>query len=168
MVCQFVGQSCRNDDQGPRRTSTKLIGAVVALLMLGGAVIAITQRNSLPVTRVSVCVKDNGQLRMLTGNKTTCDPSEQPMDWVVGGEVTDGRAGRGLIGSREDGAVQLALDPSIIAGCAGCKGGKVFAGFNDGPGQIPNVVPGTLAELNLPAGDYVIFAKLIVEKKLFA
>jgi hypothetical protein len=40
----------------------------------------------------------------------------------------------------------------------------VFAGFNDGPGQIPFFTPGTIAELDLPAGDYVIFAKLIVEQ----
>lgn len=84
------------------------------------------------------------------------------MDWVVGGEVTDIRVGQGLVGSREDGAVNLALDPSVIEACQDCDGGKVFAGFNDGPGTIPtdlfNAPP--IAKLDLPAGSYAIFAKM--------
>jgi hypothetical protein len=147
-----------------RRTSTKLVVAVVALLLIGTTIAAVTQRESHPVTRVRVCVKDNGQLRMVTGNNTDCDPSEQPMEWVIGGEVTDIQLGQGLVGSREDGVVQLAVNPSIIEGCTGCRGGRVFAGFNDGPNMFPyNFAFETIAEFNLPAGDYVIFAKLTLE-----
>ena len=154
-----------------RGTQTKSVVAVAALLLIGTTFAAINQREPLPVTRVRVCVKDNGQLRMLTGNNTACDPAEQPMSWTVGGEVTDLQLGQGLVGSREDGIVQLAVAPSIIEGI-GRRGGKVFAGFNDGPGQVLFTLTGdlaTIAELGLPAGDYVIFAKLTVEAEpLFA
>lgn len=147
-----------------RRTSTKLAVSVVALLLLGTTIVGVTQRSTPSVTRVPICVKGNGQLRMLTGNNTACGPSEQQVDWVVGGEVTDIRAGRGLVGSREDGTVQLAIDPSIIESCRSCDGGKVFAGFNDGPGNIPSIglfdeLP-QIAKLDLPAGDYAIFTKM--------
>jgi hypothetical protein len=149
------------------RTSTKLVVTAVALLILVTTIAAVTQRESPPVTRVRVCVKDSGQLRMVTGNNTACDPSEQPMDWVVGGEVTDIQLGQGLVGSRDQGIVNLALDPSILQTCAGC--GRIFAGFNDGPGGIPNFVFGEelpqIAKLDLPAGNYAIFAKLVVTAK---
>jgi len=101
---------------------------------------------------------------MLTGDRTACDPSEQSMDWVVGGEVTDIQFGPGLVGAREDGQVRVGLDGSIIEACDGCRGGKVFAGFNDGPGPVEYSPEGplTIARLNLPAGAYVILAKLIL------
>jgi hypothetical protein len=149
-----------------RGISTKSVVATVTLLLIGTALAAVTQREALPVARVPICVKDNGQLRMLIGNNTACDASEREMEWVVGGEVTDVRVGHGLVGSREDGIVQLAVDPSIIASCTGCRGGRVFAGFNDGPGQILFTLTGdlvTIAELGVPAGDYVIFAKMTLE-----
>lgn len=153
-----------------RRTSTKLAVSVVALLLLGTTIVAVTQRSTPSVTRVPICVKDNGQLRMVTGNNTACGPSEQRMDWVVGGEVTDIRAGTGLVGRREDGVVQLALDPSVIESCNSCDGSKVFAGFNDGPGAIPNFGFGDelpqITKLDLPAGDYAIFAKMSLENTL--
>jgi hypothetical protein len=86
---------------------------------------------------------------------------------VVGGQVTDIRAGQGLIGTREDGIVNLALDPSILQSCAGC--GKIFAGFDDGPREMPRFIFGEelpqIAKLNLPAGNYAIFAKLVVNAK---
>ena len=144
-------------------SSIKLVMFLAALFLLGSTITAVSQRPAPPVTRVPICVKGNGQLRMLTDRNTTCDPSEQRLEWVVGGEVTDIRLGQGLVGSREDGAVRLALDPLIIGGCSGCQGGKVFAGFNDGPVLLPSLVPATIAELNLPAGDYVIMAKMTVE-----
>jgi hypothetical protein len=148
------------------RTSTKLIVTTLALLVLGTTILALTQRESVPVTRVHLCVKDNGQLRM-TDNTTPCDPSEQRREWVVGGQVTEIRPGQGLVSNREDGIVNLALDPSILQSCAGC--GRIFAGFNDGPGGIPNFVFGEelpqIAKLDLPAGNYAIFAKLVVTAK---
>jgi hypothetical protein len=82
-------------------TSTKLAVAVGALLLFGTTIAAVTQRQPSPVTRVRLCVKHNGQVRLLTGSATTCDSSEQPMEWVVGGEVTDIQPGQGLIGSRD-------------------------------------------------------------------
>jgi hypothetical protein len=147
------------------RISTKLFVLAAAVFLLGATIAGITQRQDSPVTRVPICVKDNGQLRMLVGNNSACDPSERRMEWVVGGEVTDIQLGQGLVGSREDGIMQLAVDPSIIAGCTGCRGGKVFAGFNDGPGEISSnqFSDNEIAELNLPAGDYAIFAKLTLE-----
>jgi hypothetical protein len=152
-----------------RRTSTRLVVTAVALLILVTTIAAVTQRESPPVTRVRVCVKDNGQLRMVTGNNTACDPSEQPMDWVVGGEVTDIQVGQGLVGSREQGVVNLALDPSILQSCAGC--GRIIAGFDDGPRDMPRFTFGEelpqIAKLNLPAGNYAIFAKLVVSAKDF-
>ena len=71
-----------------RRTSTKLVVCIAALLLVGSTIAAVFQREPPRVTHVRVCVKENGQLRMLTGNNTACDPSEQPMDWTVGGQVT--------------------------------------------------------------------------------
>ncbi|HEV8483894.1 MAG TPA: hypothetical protein VGV87_10130 [Blastocatellia bacterium] len=144
-------------------SSFKLLMSLAALFLLGSTMAAVSQRQTPTVTRVPICVKSNGQLRMLTDANTTCEPSERQVDWVVGGEVTDINLGQGLVGSREDGSVRLALDPSIIEGCTGCRGGRVFAGFNDGPGQIPPLLEGPIAELNLPAGDYVIMAKMNVE-----
>jgi len=101
-------------------------------------------------------------LRMLPGGATDCGPSEQLMRWVVDGEVSDVRVGPGLVATREGGIVNLALDPSVLE-CEQCNGGKVFAGFNDGPGQIPmGVEPQQIATLDLPEGDYAIFAKMQV------
>lgn len=75
-----------------------LIKVAVALLLLGTAIVAVAQRTGPFGTVVPICVKHNGQLRMLIGNGT-CGPSEQMMEWVVGSEVTDITVGRGLIGS---------------------------------------------------------------------
>lgn len=150
-----------------RRTSVKVVVTAVALLLLGTTIAAITQQESPAVTQIRVCVKDNGQMRMLIENNTSCDPSEHPMNWVVGGAVTDIRVGPGLEGSREQGVVNLALDRSIFQTCAAC--GRIFAGFNNGPGAIPNFVFNEelpqIAKLDLPAGNYAIFAKLVITAK---
>jgi hypothetical protein len=75
--------------------------------------------------------------------------------------VTDIILGRGLVGSRENGEVVLELAPEIIQGCGNCGGGKIYAGFNDGPGTIPVDFSLTqIAALDLPAGNYAIFAKM--------
>jgi len=145
-----------------RRTSTKLVGTALALLLLGTTIMAVSQREAPPVTRVPICVKDNGQLRMVLDDATACGASERQVEWVVGGEVTGITIGQGLIGTREDGTVNLALHPSIIEGCTGCQGGRVFAGFNDGPVPLPTIFQERIAELNLPAGSYSILAKLTV------
>jgi hypothetical protein len=152
----------------PRRvTSTKLILITMALVILATSITALTQSTSVSGTRVHLCVKDNGQLRM-TAIGTPCGPSEQLTEWVVGGQVTEIQLGRGLIGNRENGTMTLALDPSIFQSCIGC--GKIIAGFNDGPFELPqfNFEDGEIpqiAKLALPAGNYAISAKLVVEAK---
>src|SRR4030095_1899134 len=57
---------------------------------------------------------------------------------------------------------------SIFQGCIGC--GKIIAGFNDGPLELPLFPFGEeelppLANLPLPSGSYAISAKLVVEAK---
>ena len=152
-----------------RRIPTKLIVIASALLLFGTTIGAITQQESPQVTRVRICVKDNGQLRMITSNHSACGPSEQLMEWMVGGSITEIRLGQGLIGTREDGIVNLALDPSILQSCAGCGG--IIAGFDDGPRDMPPFIFGEdlpqIAKLNLPAGNYAVFAKLVVSAKDF-
>jgi hypothetical protein len=127
--------------------------AVTALL---GATAVVVAQNATLVSSVSVCVKSNGQLRVLTGANTTCDSSEQRTDWVVGDELANITLGQGLTGSREGGVLQLAIDPALL------ERGRIFSGFNDGPGEIPNDLA-TIATLNLPAGSYAIFAKLTLD-----
>jgi hypothetical protein len=144
--------------------STITIVSVAALVLLGAS-IADTQPSP-SVTRATVCVNSNGQLRMPASSATGCGPSERLVRWVVDGDVNDVRVGTGLVASREGGLVNLALDPSVL-GCESCNFGKVFAGFNDGPGQIPMGEPPVhepqqIAELNLPEGDYAIFAKVLL------
>ncbi|HEX6729601.1 MAG TPA: hypothetical protein VF074_06310 [Pyrinomonadaceae bacterium] len=140
------------------RARTKLALPLAALVLLGATVVGVTQQSSTAVAHVQICVKDNGQMRLRLGN-TACDASERLVDWVVGGEVTEIQAGRGLIGSRDNSAVQLEIDPAIIE-----NGGNVFAGFNDGPGDISgaiDIIPNSfLGSVQLPAGDFSIFAKL--------
>jgi hypothetical protein len=67
------------------RTSKKLLVAAAALLMLSITIVAVVRQAPVPATRVPICVKNNGQLRMLVSNNTACDPSEQLTEWVVGG-----------------------------------------------------------------------------------
>lgn len=161
------------------QTLTKLAVPVFALTLLCTAIVAVTQRSFPDVTVASICVKDNGQMRML-GGSTTCDSSEQLMKWVVGGEITHLQIGPGLEGSREDGTIQLAVDPELIESCRSCNGGRVFAGFDDGPGITPpgadapnhgDNLPG-IGALRLPIGKYLVQAKLWIhnttESRLFA
>jgi hypothetical protein len=152
-----------------RSTIAKLIVAATALLVLVTTIGAVTQGLEPSVQHVNVCVKDNGQLRMVVDDREPCGPSERLVDWVVGGEVTGVRAGQGLITSRDNGIVNLAVDPSILHGCASC--GRIFAGFNDGPGDIFGafgdqiVAQSTVANLSVPAGSFAIFAKLTVRNE---
>lgn len=146
-------------------TFAKLILISVVLLTVVTTIAALTQSASLAGTRVQLCVKDNGQLRMTTTG--TCDTAERLTEWVVGGQVTEIQLGQGLVGNRENGTMSLALDPSIFQSCIGC--GKIIGGFNDGPFELPRFnfegdIP-QIAKLELPAGNYAISAKLVVEAK---
>ena len=150
-----------------RSTSPGMVVLISTVFLLAATIVGVTASPTVAVTRVPICVKENGQIRMLVGNRE-CDSSERLVEWVVGGEVTDLQLGEGLVGSREDGTVHLAVAPEILEGCSGCRGGRVLAGYRDGPGPIPFMVTGDLvriAELQLPAGDFVIFAKLTVESE---
>jgi hypothetical protein len=135
------------------------------LLFAGAAALAATAvglvAQTSSTTRVAVCIKNNGQVRVLMAPGAACDTSEVRADWVIGGEVTDITLGQGLVGTRTDGRVQLALDPAVLE----ARGGRIFSGFNDGPGVIPDDLT-TIAALDVPAGDYAIFAKLTVENTL--
>jgi hypothetical protein len=144
------------------RRSTTAVSAA-ALLLAIGAGIALAQRFEPTVTRATVCVKNNGQMRMSTGTATACDPSEQLVEWVLGGELTDIRTGQGLAASREGGIVNLGLDPTFLETCAGC--GRIFAGYgyDDQEGIMPYGIE-QLAELELPAGSYAIFAKIVLRR----
>ena len=156
---------------------TKLIVPTAVAFLLGTA-LAATQQTVTPVKSVQVCVKENGQLRLLTIN--ACDPSERQMEWVIGGEVTDLQLGRGLVGNRENGTIQLAVDPEVIESCSSCNSRKVFAGFDDGPGITPagadapnhgDNLPG-IGALTVPIGKYLVHAKLWIhnttDNRLFA
>jgi hypothetical protein len=140
------------------RTVRTLVLAIVAPVVLGATVILVARQTS-SATTVPVCIKSNGQVRVLIGANASCDSSEQRADWVVGGELTDITLGQGLTGSREGGTLQLAVAPSLL------QRGRVFSGYNDGPGQITADMT-TIAELNVPAGSYSIFAKLTADNDL--
>ena len=84
------------------------------------------------------------------------------MTWVVGGEVTDITPGEGLTASRQGGAVQLAVSPTLL------QRGRIFSGFNDGPVPLPRESGQTdVATLDLPAGHFAILAKLMVINNRF-
>jgi len=139
-------------------------GIAVAAMVLLGAGIAMTQPSETGVTRATVCVGSNGLMRMSPSGANGCRPTEQPVRWVVDGEVTDVHVGEGLVASREGGLVNLSLDPAILE-CEKCNDGKAFAGFNDGPEQIPRgdppaYEPEPIAKLEVPEGSYAVFAKM--------
>jgi hypothetical protein len=154
----------------PRAASKPLVVSIAASLVFGTTFLALAQRWSTTVTRVTVCVRPNGLVRLVTDRNPACTAREQPLEWVVGGEVTDIAVGEGLVGGRDDGRVELALDPSLLEACTACRGGRVFAGFNDGPGTIPTIfsTEETIAELDLPAGSYAIFAKVTLSNNVDA
>ena len=62
----------------------KLLIVTTLILLLVATIAVVGQRDSTPVTRVQLCVKDNGQLRV-NNNGTSCDPSEHLTELVVGG-----------------------------------------------------------------------------------
>lgn len=147
-----------------RTTARILVLSIAAPVLVGGMVILVAQRSA--SSSVPVCIKSNGQVRVLTTEDAACDMSEVRTDWVIGGEVTDVRVGQGLVGSRDGGTVQLAVDPSLVQSCTGCRGGRIFSGFNDGPVALPGFFPEEIARLDLPAGSFAIFAKLTITNTL--
>jgi hypothetical protein len=137
----------------------------VAVLALGLAVYAVAGRTDPSATTVDVCIKQNGQVRVVIPESPDCEPSERAAEWTVGGEVTEIVPGAGLVGGETEGSVTLAVDPSVLANA---NSGKAISGFWDGPvampsgGDPPDAEPSLIAQLALPAGKYAIFAKLWV------
>jgi hypothetical protein len=133
-----------------------LVLAIATPALLGATVVLVAQRASPSVTSVPVCIKGNGQVRVLIGAGATCATSEHRIDWVVGGAVTDITLGQGLIGRRDGGRFQLAVSPTLL------ERGRIFSGFNDGAVPMPTGFPVEIARLDLPAGSFAISAKLTV------
>lgn len=133
-----------------------LVFSIAVPALLGATVVLVAQRVSPSVTSVPVCIKGNGQVRVLIGAGATCATSEQRTDWVVGGAVTDITLGRGLIGRREGSTFQLAVNPALL------ERGRIFSGFNDGPVPMPVGFPTEIARLDLPAGSFAVSSKLTV------
>lgn len=147
-------------------TKVRMLGPSIAAAALVGAAAALVAQ-TVTTASVPVCIKTNGQVRVLMGESATCDTSEVRSNWVIGGEVTDITLGQGLIGTREGGTVQLSLDPSLLEACTGgCRGGRIFSGFNDGPVALPIGFPQEIARLDMPAGTFTIFAKMTVTNTL--
>jgi hypothetical protein len=99
------------------------------------------------------------------------------------GDITGVAAGTGLTGGGTDGDVSLGVDTSVVQarvtgscpqqesirtiapdGTAECEPddrSAGYSGFKNGPALVPQPA-GPIGTLNLPPGDYVIFAKLWV------
>jgi hypothetical protein len=144
------------------RRSVLAAAGIAAALAIGGGALALAAGPSRSATEVTVCVKDNGQLRLETPSNPTCDASEHIADWTVGGELTDALVAPPLLGEERDGILSLGLDDSFVEAA---NSGKIFAGFVDA-GDIPRVEAGgepeEIARLAVPSGAYAISAKLSV------
>ena len=130
-----------------------LIGLATVAIALAAAMYS-TAASSNPAATVAVCIKPNGQLRVVTPTSPCVEPERQDQ-WTVGGpsEVV---AGAGLTGRSEGGIVTLDVEPGLIESA---NSGRIVAGFDDGPNEIPDRELARIAELPLPAGNYAIFAK---------
>jgi hypothetical protein len=126
------------------------LAIAIAALVLASGVYAVTRDASSGAT-VDVCIKPNGQLRVVTPSSPCAEP-EQLDQWTVNG-TKDVQTGAGLLGRSNGGIVSLQVDPDLIAKASA---GGIVAGFDDGPG----FVRGITRTLTLPAGAYAIFAKL--------
>jgi hypothetical protein len=132
-----------------------LVAAAAAAAALGFAVDELASGAEVPTT-TTVCIKPNGQLRAVTPASPACVAPEVATDWTVNG-VKAITAGEGLVGRDNGGLVQLAVDPGLVESA---NSGKLVAGFDDGPHEVPNELA-PIAQLPLPAGNYAIFAKLV-------
>jgi len=142
---------------------TVLAAAGIAFaLAVGGSALGLAAGSQRTATDVTVCVKDNGQLRLQTPSNPTCDQSERATAWTVGGELTDVALAPPLVGEERDGLVTLGLDQNLVEAA---NSGKIFAGFDDAgliPSRGADGEPQEIARLAVPAGAYAISAKLTV------
>jgi hypothetical protein len=138
------------------RTSRLLGATVVAVAVtIGVAVNAFAVGDSLATT--TVCIKPNGQIRAVTPSNPGCVEPEAANEWTVNG-VKEIAAGPGLVARDDGGFVHLQVDPGLLEAASA---GQIFAGFDDGPRDLPNAFPPPrIAALALPAGSYAIFVKV--------
>jgi hypothetical protein len=141
------------------KTSSRVL-AIVTPAIVAATGVLVAQRASPAVTSVPVCIKDNGQVRVLIDPGATCATPELRSEWVVGGALTDISVGPGLIGTRVGDTFQLAISPTLL------ESGRIFSGFNDGPVPMPSGFPVEIARLDLPAGSFAVSAKLTVTNTL--
>jgi hypothetical protein len=131
-----------------------LVTAAAVAVGLGSVAWAATGAD-LPAT-ATVCIKPNGQLRALTAASPACVAPEEATEWTVHG-VKAITAGAGLVGRDDGGLVQLQVDPGLVENA---NSGKIVAGFDDGPHEVPDELT-PIAQLPLQPGNYAIFAKLV-------
>ena len=141
-----------------------LVAAGVICAAVAMALTARATSAELPAT-ATVCIKPNGQIRAVTPASPVCVAPEAASEWTING-VKAITAGAGLVGRDNGGIVGLEVDPGLIENA---NSGKIFAGFDDGPRDLPNAFPPPMiAELPLPAGSYAIFAKLSFHNPLLS
>jgi hypothetical protein len=131
-----------------------VLAVAAAGIGVGGVMNALASSDD-PAT-ATVCIRPNGQIRAVTPANPVCVEPETPSAWTVHG-VKAITTGAGLVGRDDGGLVQLQVDPELIENA---NSGRIVAGFDDGPHDVPDLEPSTIAELPLPAGSYAIFAKL--------
>jgi hypothetical protein len=132
-----------------------LVASAATAAALGFAVDELASGAEAPTT-TTVCIKPNGQLRAVTAASPACVAPEVATDWTVNG-VKAITAGEGLVGRADGGLVQLQVDPGLIENA---NSGKIVAGFDDGPHEVPDELS-PIAQLPLQPGNYAIFAKLV-------
>ena len=131
-----------------------LVVACVVAAAISMTVTAFATGADLPTT-ATMCIKPNGQLRAVTPESPDCVEPEKATEWTVNG-VKAITPGGGLVGRDVGGIVSLEVDPGLIENA---NSGKIFAGFDDGPRDVPDELS-VIAQLPLPPGNYAIFAKL--------
>jgi hypothetical protein len=113
------------------RTSRLLGATVVAVAVTIGVAVNAFAVGDSLAT-TTVCIKPNGQIRAVTPSNPGCVEPEA--------------------------FVHLQVDPGLLEAASA---GQIFAGFDDGPRDLPNAFPPPrIAALALPAGSYAIFVKV--------